>query len=195
MDSSFAFNKYYDIFFNKINLIDIKSMRWQNKDFNVYEDCSISNCDNTKNLIFRGYLQNANNFDIYKSDILDFFFNINKPLEHNNNFFIHIRLTDFLQSPAHNINLENYYIQAIELANTYIDFSNVNIYIISDDIATAKTKAYLKLLPEKNLIFVNNRVYDEVKTFEIFKNCYLGCIIGNSTFAWWGHILSIILQN
>ena len=42
------------------------------------------------------------------------------------------------------------------------------------------------MLPEKNLIYVDNKVYNEIMTFELFKNCYQGCIIGNSTFAWWG---------
>lgn len=187
--------KYYNSFFNKINLIDIKTIKWDTKNFDIFENCLISQFDNESNLIFTGYLQNANNFDIYRNEVLEYFFNIIKPLESNNNFFIHIRLKDLKKSRVHNINLDNYYVQAIELALKQIDFSNVNIYIISDDIVEAKSKEYLKLLPEKNLIFIDNLIYDEVKTFELFKNCYLGCIIGNSTFSWWVHILFIIHQS
>lgn len=186
MDISFKSNKYYNSFFNKVNLINRNLTNWQIKNFSTFENSLISQPNNTTNLLFLGYLQNANNFDIYRNDVLEYFFNITKPLEPNDNFFIHIRLTDFKNSHIHNINLENYYVQAIELACKQIDFSNVNIYIISDDIVEAKKKEYLKLLPEKNLIFVDNLVFDEVKTFELFKNCYLGCIIGNSTFSWWG---------
>ena len=79
--------------------------------------------------------------------------------------------------------MNNYYLKAIEYAKNVIDFENTNIYIISDDIENAKNKTYLKLFPEKNLIYINNKIYDEAKTFELFKICYLGCICGHSTFA------------
>ena len=186
MDLSLKSNKYYNNFFGKINLTKKNNIHWISKHFDVFENCLTFNTDSKNNLQFTGYLQNANNFEIYRDDVLKHFFNIDKPLEPNNNFFIHIRLTDFLTSQNHNINLDNYYSQAINLASTLIDFFNVNIYIISDDINIAKEKEYLKLLPEKNLIYLDNKIYDEIMTFELFKNCFQGCIIGNSTFAWWG---------
>jgi hypothetical protein len=186
MDNSFKDNKYKNIFFNKINLINLSNIEFASKHFGVFENCIENKYDGKNNLLFEGYLQNSNNFDIYRNDVLKYFFNIDKILETNNNFFIHIRLTDFLYSDLHNINLDNYYINAINLAKEKIDFFNTNIYIISDDITNAKSKQYLKLLPENNLIFIDNKEYDETKTFDLFKNCYQGCIIGNSTFAWWG---------
>lgn len=187
MNNNFKSNKYFNLFFKNITTTNIYSIRFNmSKKFGVFENCLNTTYDGKSNLIFNGYFQNGNNFNIYRDDILKTFFNINKPLEPNNNFFIHIRLTDFLTSGIHNINLENYYLRAIEYAKTIIDFENTNIYVISDDIDNAKKKSYLKLFPEKNLIYLDNKIYDEEKTFELFKTCYLGCICGHSTFAWWG---------
>lgn len=185
LDNSFKNSKYYSSFFNKIDITNISNIKFTNVSFDVYENCQLC-VYNGNNLSIDGYLQNANNFDLYRNDVLQHFFSIDRLLEPNNNFFIHIRLTDFQQSSLHNINLEKYYENAINHAKTLIDFKNVNIYIVSDDIESAKTKQYLSLLPHNNLIYIDNRVYDEIKTFDIFKNCYLGCIIGNSTYAWWG---------
>lgn len=193
MNNSFKSNKYYNLFFSNVNTINTHTIKFNaKKNFCCFENTLIYQYDSKSNLIFNGYLQNGNNFNIYRDDVLKTFFNINKPLEPNNNFFIHIRLTDFLTSGIHNINLENYYLRAIEYAKTIIDFENTNIYVISDDIDNAKKKSYLKLFPEKKLIYVDNKIYDEAKTFELFKTCYLGCICGHSTFAWWG---SYIINN
>lgn len=187
MDNNFKSNIYFNLFFSNIKTTNTNTIKFDIvKNFGVFENCLNFKHDNKSNLMFNGYLQNGNNFDIYRNDILDIFFNINKQLEPNNNFFIHIRLTDFLTSNIHNINLDNYYVRAIEYAKTVIDFNNLNIYIVSDDIENAKKKSYLELLPNKNLIYLDNKIYDEEKTFNIFKNCYLGCICGHSTFAWWG---------
>lgn len=188
MDNSFKSNKYYNTFFSNIKTENIKSINFKiKKNFTCFENCLNYTCPNVdSNIYFNGYLQNYNNFDLFRNDVLKNFFNIHEPLKSNNNFFIHIRLTDFLTSKIHNINLDNYYFNSIEYAKTIIDFQNSNIFIISDDIEKAKIKYYLELLPQKNLVFIDITKYDEVKTFEIFKNCYLGCICGNSSFAWWG---------
>ena len=185
LNNNFLLNKYYNMFFSNIEIINTNTFDYI-KNFDVFENCLNYEYDGKSNIIFNGYLQNGNNFDVYRNDVLEFFFNIKSPLKPNNNFFIHIRLTDFLTSKEHNFNLDNYYLKAIKYAKTIIDFTNSNIYIISDDIIGAKKQSYLNLLPEKNLIYLDNNKYNEIKTFEIFQNCYLGCICGHSTFAWWG---------
>ena len=187
IDDNFKINKYYNLFFSNITTTNIKKIKFDVvMKFDIFENCLNHEYDIKSNVLLSGFLQNANNFDIYRNDVLETFFNIKSLLEPNNNFFIHIRLTDFLTSNIHNINLDNYYENAIQYAQNIIDFSNSNIYIVSDDIQNAKKKSYLNLLPQNNLIFINNTDYDEIKTFDLFKNCYLGCICGNSTFAWWG---------
>jgi hypothetical protein len=187
MNNTFKSNKYFNSFFSNINITNTQTIIFNNKkSFNCFENSLVYEYDGKSNLIFNGCHQNSNNFNIYRDDVLKTFFNISKPLESNNNFFIHIRLTDFLISKIHNINLENYYSTAIEYAKTIINFENTNIYVVSDDIKSVKKKSYLKLFPENNLIYIDNKIYDEEKTFELFKSCYLGCICGHSTFAWWG---------
>jgi len=187
MDKNFNYNKYYKLFFSNIKTTNIQTIQFDvKKNFGVFENCLNYEYDSKSNIMFNGYLQNGNNFDFDRDEVFKNFFNITSQLEPNNNFFIHIRLTDFLTSNIHNINLDDYYFKAINYASTIIDFTKTNIYIISDDIECAKTKPYLNLLPKENFIYVGNKEYDEIQTFEKFKNCYLGCICGHSTFAWWG---------
>lgn len=182
------YKKYYDIFFNKIDLVN-KFINFRVKQYEIYEKI-IDNPDiyNTKKVLIYSYLQNSKNFDEYRNEILDTFFNIKEIKQKNNKFFIHIRLTDFLISPQHNINLDNYYIKAINYISSLedFDFNNTLFYIVSDDIDRAKHKNYLRLLPKQNITYVDNKVYDDIKTLELFKECCKGAIIGHSTFAWWG---------
>ena len=185
LDPSYRINykKYYDYFFNQINLKDTSK-------FSTYIKGIYQNILNRFDPFFinrkliKSYLQNSDNFNIYREELLKIFFNIEQVTEKNNNFFIHIRLTDFLNSKQHNINLETYYKKAIEYIDSLVDINSINFYIISDDIEKAKQKKYLTLLPPNNTIYIDNKEYDELKTFELCKNCS-GAIIGNSTFAWW----------
>lgn len=186
MNKSFEQDKYYKIFFSNIKTQNLSVINFTGVEFGVYENCSIHKYIPDKNLLFYGFLQNANNFNMYREEVLSTFFNIKNTCESNNNFFIHIRLGDFMESPLHYINLDKYYTKAIEYLKNKMCVEDMNIYIISDDITNAMKKNYLKLLPQKNLTYLDNKMYNEAKTFEIFKNCYLGGIIGNSTFAWWG---------
>jgi hypothetical protein len=174
---------YYNVFFKHIpciyslkNYITIR--------YPVFQDISnISNISRISNVLVDSYLQNSNNFNEYRDEILDLFFNIKEKTLKNNFFFIHIRLTDFYKSPLHNINLDEYYKKAIEYMSSIIDMSSNTFYIISDDINNAKKKEYLNYIPNK--IYIDNNEYDEIRTINLFKECS-GAIIGHSTFAWWG---------
>jgi hypothetical protein len=185
LDSSYKINckKYYDKFFNEIEIKDTSKFSTGIKGiyeniFNRFDPFFV----NRK--LVNSYLQNSNNFNVYREEVLKIFFNIKEVKERNNNFFIHIRLTDFLKSNLHNINLDSYYKKAIEYLDSVVDINSINFYIISDDIEKAKEKKYLRLLPSNNIIYIDNKEYDELKTFELCKN-FSGAIIGNSTFAWW----------
>jgi len=177
-----TYKKYYDTFFKIIKLKDTSKFPLKKK--GIYQNI-LDRFDPflTNHILVNTYLQNANNFNIYREEILNLFFNIKKISEKNNKFFIHIRLTDFLHSPQHNIDLDSYYKKAIEYLSTIIDINSIDFYIISDDIEKAKEKSYLSIL--NNLIYINNKEYDELKTIELFSSCS-GAIIGNSTFGWWG---------
>jgi len=182
------YRKYYNKFFRHIELVD-KLVNFKVKQYTMYENIinSTEIIDNGNTLVY-SYLQNANNFNEYRKEILDIFFNIREIKERNNKFFIHIRLTDFLISPQHNIDLDNYYTNAINYISCLenFDIDDTLFYIASDDIDIAKKKSYLSLLPKQNVIYIDSNEYDDISTLDLFKDCCKGAIIGHSTFAWWG---------
>jgi len=189
--------KYYRNFFSSLDYVD-------RLDNYVVKDCPLykSIWDSNElydlynryrryglNIVAKGFLQNANNFNAYREEILEKFFNIREVKEKNNKFFIHIRLTDFKTSPIHNLNLDRYYARAIEYVSSLINVNETIFYIMSDDIEEARKKSYLSKLNENNvnnIIFVDNREYDDIATLELCKECCQGAIIGHSTFGWWG---------
>lgn len=183
------FQKYYNYFFNKIEL-NQKHINYTLKSFHPYASINQSNLFNiNNNILINSYLQNSNNFNEYRQEILNLFFNITSVKQKNNNFFIHIRVKDFLSSPLHNINMDNYYKKAIQYLYSIPDklcVKDTLFHIVSDDIEYVKNKEYLKLLPQENIIFIDNTEYDEIKTLELCSNCCSGAIIGHSTFGWWG---------
>ena len=182
------YRKYYNNFFRHIELVD-KLVNFKVKQYTMYENIinSTEIIDNGNTLVY-SYLQNANNFNEYRKEILDIFFNIREIKERNNKFFIHIRLTDFLISPQHNIDLDNYYTNAINYISCLenFDIDDTLFYIASDDINIAKKKSYLSLLPKQNVIYIDSNEYDDISTLDLFKDCCKGAIIGHSTFGWWG---------
>lgn len=177
------YNYYYTNFFSKLEVKN--NINFIQKTYGIFENINRSVDLTNNNILVRGFLQNANNFNLYRKEILELFFNVKEETEFNNKFFIHIRFGDFLRSPPHNINLDTYYRKAIDHMATVLDMPNSTFYIVSDNISIAKTKSYITHLSSltSNVIFIEN--YSEIDTFELFKNCS-GAIIGNSTFGWWG---------
>ena len=57
--------------------------------------------------------------------------------------------------------------KAIEYIYSKIDVNNTTFYIVSDDAINARKQEFLSLLPLSNLIFVDNKEYDEIKTLEL----------------------------
>ena len=182
-------SKYFSIFFNKIELGEINNIIFKNRynlDNDVNGNLNETEINKNENIFINGWLQNANNFNEYRNEILLDFFDIKELLQINNKFFIHIRLTDFLLSRLHGINLQNYYLKAINYLSTIRNLNDINFMIISDDIEKAKTFKFISSLPKENISYIGSNEYDDIKTLDIIKNCYLGGIISNSTFAWWG---------
>ena len=187
-------SKYYKHFFNSLEYVD-KVSNFLVKDYpcykSIWNDNELYNSYNINkkyglNILIKGFLQNSNNFNHYREEILERFFNIKEIREKNNKFFIHIRLTDFKTSPVHNLNLDRYYSNAIEYVSSLINTNDTIFYILSDNIEEARKKEYFRVFNQNTLVFVDNKEYDEIKTLELCKDCCQGAIIGHSTFAWWG---------
>ena len=183
---------YYDNFFSSIKLETKSELHkffrsFEEKKYGTYENISnIIPKSNKEGILIRSYLQNSNNFNDYRDEILNNFFNITSVKPSNNKFFIHIRLTDFKTSKNHIMDLSNYYRKAIAYLSSKVDLTKIVMHVVSDDIEGARKESYLSLIPTQSLVFIDNNKYDDIKTLELFKECCGGAIIGHSTFAWWG---------
>lgn len=181
--------KYYNNFFSTIKLKEKSEFfrSFEEKKYGTYENISnIIPNSNKEGILIRSYLQNSNNFNNYRDEILNNFFNITSVKPSNNKFFIHIRLTDFKTSKNHIMDLNNYYRKAIAYLSSKVDLTKIVMYVVSDDIEGARKESYISLIPNQSLVFIDNNKYDDIKTLELFKECCGGAIIGHSTFAWWG---------
>ena len=197
-----AYKPSYDKYFKNCKLGDLTKTKYYLFDNSqvVYDEI-INNQDmllyainNKANLLVSSYMQNVNNFDIYRNEILETFFDMTPSeiaftdMPRNNRFVIHFRGGDFFRSPIHYIDLNNYYIQALRYLKEKIR-DPIHFVIVSDDIGYCRNMDFVKVI---TTIFVNDTSEfvglekNEIETLDIFKTATLGCIIGNSTFAWWG---------
>jgi len=103
--------------------------------------------------------------------------------------FIHVRRTDYFFKHIKMYNLQmNYYneaIQALEAQSPHIKF-----IVLSDDDAWCKAQKWPTTHPVE--FFESD---DELKAFWCFLNCKAGAIIANSTFSYWGALLSAHQHN
>lgn len=141
--------------------------------------------------ILNGFFQTEKYFLDIREDLLQQFkFNITDKLlnEISNSIknskkpivSIHVRRTDYLGSPMHNICTETYYKNAINEIYNRLNTKDIEFIVFSDDIEYCKT-----LFPDFTYIDKNQ--------FEDYKDWYdmylMSCchhnIISNSSFAWW----------
>lgn len=111
----------------------------------------------------------------------DIYYNIKmmfNDINDDNYLFIHIRRTDYINNPIHNILTTDYYNQGINILG-----NNKKKLIFSDDISWCKNN-----LKYDNMYFIDIR--DEITEFLIMTFIKNG-IIANSTFSWWGATLGI----
>jgi len=183
INSTFKNNALYSFFRDKVDLVESTNFGHR-ANFGVYS--YILDYVYDGDFTITGFLQNSNNFNIYRTEVLKHFFDIKDILQPNNNFFIHIRLTVFLYSSKHYVCKNDYYERAIEIVKQNVNINNLQIYIISDDIEKAKDMKFLSCFNPNQLMYIGKNQYNVEQTLEVFKNCYIGGIISNSTFAWWG---------
>jgi hypothetical protein len=103
--------------------------------------------------------------------------------------FLHIRRGDYLNHPTlHWTQGESYYIPAMKMIDSR------KWIVLSDDIPWCRQQPWLvssqsgPANAEKSFIFIDEP--NELRALGIMASCSKGAIIANSTFSWWGAILS-----
>lgn len=93
--------------------------------------------------------------------------------------FLHIRGGDYVNHWLHDVKLDNYYKQAIDLFP-----KNTHFYVFTNDMDYAKTKDFLKNI---DYSFIQE---NEEDTLYLMSQCGVGGICANSSFSWWGAYLN-----
>lgn len=107
--------------------------------------------------------------------------------EKNNSVLLHVRRGDYLNHPnVHYLQGQEYYMTAYQHLVNRIQAIPEKIIVFSDDIEWCKEQQWLKGIP--NVVFYENE--DELETLAEMARCGGGAIIANSTFSWWGAVLS-----
>lgn len=134
-----------------------------------------------------GYFQSYKYLDLLSVQSIKSYFYLNESeQEYINNFFddktyvsLHVRRTDYLQTPDFHTNQTmDYYNQAI---NHFCSIDNICFLIFSDDINYCK-KTFVSI-PCK---FTSNKNYIDLM---LMSKCHHN-IIANSSFSWWGAYLN-----
>jgi hypothetical protein len=125
-----------------------------------------------------GYFQNLSSLkSVIYSVIVDIKSSLN--IQPNNKTFIHVRRGDYLNYPNLFGGVEEEYYKA---AMTFFP-PNTEFILLSDDVEWCKLQKWLskcKIIDEP----------DEIKALTLMASCQGGAIIANSTFSWWGAVLS-----
>jgi hypothetical protein len=119
---------------------------------------------------------------------LSYNFNLLKRFKHLPNVAIHFRRGDYISNPknaeVHSLCSNEYYYSAIKLINSYI--GQFRILIFSDDIDWVKNNFYF---PEPFFFISKDLKFSDWEEMLLFSKCD-HYIISNSTFSWWGAMLS-----
>lgn len=99
--------------------------------------------------------------------------------------FIHVRRGDYLNLPHyHYIQTKTYYENAFQKwREQYTGGDDFNVFLISNDTDWCLSQQW-----SFPFILFNNP--DEIKTLALMSQCGAGAIIGNSSFSYWGALLS-----
>jgi hypothetical protein len=107
--------------------------------------------------------------------------------ERNENVFLHIRRGDYLEkSDIHYTLQPQYYAQGYLQLLQMRGSIPPRCWIFSDDIAWCKQQPWIHSIP--HVAFYEND--DEIETLAEMARCGGGAILANSTFSWWGALIS-----
>ena len=138
-----------------------------------------------QDLAIHGLFQNFNHFHSYRQELKSLLSlpEVPRKKEYAQDFFIHVRMGDFLSSSIHNINLDIYYTNAYKKLEEILGYKPV-LVLYSDNIPDAINYLNKLGIPSKE-----RTRGDELTEFSELM-CYKGGIHGHSTFAWWAGYLN-----
>lgn len=142
------------------------------------------NSNQSQVLALTGYFQSERYFYEYKNEIISIIrSNLSEvplidacPSDMSEYVFIHIRRGDYLTIPLHNVDLNQYYNDAINFHRK--KYNNTKFILFSDD------PDPLRLSIRQEHIYIPPKIND-LQTLVLMSQCKggIGC---NSTFSWWG---------
>lgn len=134
-----------------------------------------------------GYFQYYPTLEPFLPELVEKFREALHVKESTNTTFLHIRRGDYLElSEIHSLQGLDYYYNAYMRHNQILQDIPPRLLIFSDDIAWCKEQEWIQKFP--NVEFYEND--NELETLAEMARCGGGAIIANSTFSWWGAMLS-----
>jgi hypothetical protein len=104
-----------------------------------------------------------------------------------NTVMMHVRRGDYVEKPhIHYLQGAEYYYAAYKHLNRILQALPPKVLVFSDDIPWCKDQSWIRAIP--NVDFYENS--NEIETLAEMARCGGGAIIANSTFSWWGALLS-----
>jgi hypothetical protein len=104
-----------------------------------------------------------------------------------NTVMMHVRRGDYVEKPhIHYLQGAEYYYAAYKHLNRILQSLPPKVLVFSDDIQWCKDQSWIQAIP--NVDFYEND--NEIETLAEMARCGGGAIIANSTFSWWGAMLS-----
>jgi hypothetical protein len=105
----------------------------------------------------------------------------------SNTVMLHIRRGDYVEkSHIHYLQGPEYYYTAYKHLNRILQALPPKVLVFSDEIQWCKAQDWIQAIP--NVDFYEND--NELETLAEMARCGGGAIIANSTFSWWGAMLS-----
>lgn len=109
---------------------------------------------------------------------------VDPTVNENQSVFMHIRRGDYLNIPHyHYIQTKSYYEKAFQQWKQSFPDDDYQIFLISEDLEWCRQQDW-------SFPYILYENTDEIETLAFMSKCKAGAIIGNSSYSYWGAILS-----